>query len=120
MLMRSLTIKYITVFTLILLLSACQQRADNKKEAVAPAAKDKMYVAVKTFQTSNGWGYAIYADGKLYIQQAFIPGIPGTHGFASEIDAQRTGNLVLNKMRQQQRFPVVTRQELQALGVALP
>jgi hypothetical protein len=118
--MRSLMIKYITVFSLLLLLSACQQQADNKKEAVAPAAKDKMYVAVKTFQTSNGWGYSIYADGKLYIQQAFIPGITGTHGFSSQTDAQKTGDLVLNKMKHQQRFPVVTRQELQALGVSLP
>src|SRR5438874_958379 len=116
--MRSLMIKYITVFSLLLLLSACQQQADNKKAAATPATRDKMYVAVKTFQTSNGWGYAIYADGKLYIQQAFIPGIPGTHGFASQTDAQKTGSLVLNKMRQQQRFPVVTRQDLQALGVA--
>lgn len=101
--------------------AACHQSAaDKRQNAVPPAAGNKMYVAVRTFKTGNGWGYSVYADGKLYIQQPFIPGIAGTHGFASKEDAQKAGKLILKKVSLQQRFPVVSKQELQNLGIALP
>ena len=114
---------YLVVLITIILLSvtACQEPVANKKETVAAdTGKDKIYVAVKTFETEAGWGYAIYTDNKLYIQQPFIPGVSGKHGFASQKDAQKAGGLVFRKMRQQQRFPVISRKELQEVGIMLP
>lgn len=118
--MRWQTTNYLLAVLFITFLSAaCQQPAADKK-SMPVTTKDKMYVEVKTFETTNGWGYEVYADGKLYIQQPFIPGIAGTHGFLSQQDALKAGNLILTKMRRQERFPVITKPELLALGIALP
>jgi len=35
----------------------------------------KVYLEMKTIQTSAGWGYEIYANDSLYIRQENIPAI---------------------------------------------
>ncbi len=77
---------------------------------------DKTYVEVKPFKGSNGWGYDIVNNDKIYIHQEFIPVIRGKKGFNTEQDARRTGSLVLEKIRNNE-VPALTLKDLKDLGI---
>jgi len=68
-------------------------------------------------KTTDGWGYKILVNHKLYINQEFIPAVPGRRSFPTEQQALLTGKLVMQKMHEGQRLPNITIQELQQLGV---
>ena len=65
----------------------------------------------------EGFGYNIIEDGKLKIQQATIPSIPGNKGFSSEEKARRTAEFVIYKMQNKIFPPSVDKKELDSLGV---
>jgi hypothetical protein len=67
-------------------------------------------------QTAAGWGYEIFVDKKLYIKQAYIPGIDGMHAFKSKEDAMKTGRVVLDKL-EHGKVPAITLNELKELKV---
>lgn len=72
---------------------------------------------VKTFHTSIGWGYDVYAHGSIYIHQEYIPAMEGRRGFVSEAQAQRAGELVVSKMKGK-GLPVVTKEEIAEIVTA--
>lgn len=76
----------------------------------------EVYCEVRPLKTSNGWGYEIYVDKKLYIKQEYIPAISGVHPFKSKDDAMKTGALVLDKLTHG-RVPALTIDELRNLKV---
>jgi hypothetical protein len=73
-------------------------------------------VKVTTCQVAGGWGYQISVDGKVYIDQPFIPVIPGRKAFPDKKSAFRTGNLVKQKLLHQQP-PTLTREDFEKLGL---
>ena len=79
-----------------------------------------MYVTVEPFKTATGWGYKIYTDKKLYIQQTYIPAIPGNHSFATREDAVKVGKLAVQKMAAYHKMPYISPQDLQQLYIQLP
>jgi len=75
-------------------------------------------IQVKTFQVDDkGWGYDIYMKNKLYIHQPHIPAVSGNNAFKNQADAEKTGNLVVNKIRNNIMPPSVTVKELDSLKV---
>ena len=72
---------------------------------------------IKTFETSVGWGYDIFVDGKKYIHQEQIPSVPGTKGFKSEEKARKAAEFIIYKIRNNIMPPSVTPEELDSLGV---
>ncbi|MEL7586291.1 MAG: DUF4907 domain-containing protein [Prolixibacteraceae bacterium] len=76
-------------------------------------------VRVATFKTENGYGFRIEGKEKVLINQPFIPGIEGVHAFKTADDAFKTGNLVLEKIRNK-RSPGITVEELDSLEVDYP
>jgi hypothetical protein len=68
-------------------------------------------IAVTPFQAGKGWGYKVSIEGKPFINQDIIPGLPGNLTFNSREDALRVGLKVAEKIKQRQ-IPAVTRQEL--------
>lgn len=78
--------------------------------------EDKVFVHVKTFQTSLGWGYDIFTGDKLYIHQDFVPAISGRHGFKSREEALATGKKVIEKISAGS-LPSLTVADLKELGV---
>lgn len=75
---------------------------------------------VQVFATQGGWGYSILNNGKPFIYQPTIPGQPGIVGFASEAEAQRVGERVVEKIEQDKALPTLTNDELRQLGVKIP
>ncbi|HMH31732.1 MAG TPA: DUF4907 domain-containing protein [Puia sp.] len=76
----------------------------------------EVFVEVKAIQTSQGWGYNILTDGRIYIHQEFIPAIPGKHAFRTEADALKVGKKVISKMALKQ-MPNITIEELREMGI---
>ena len=66
---------------------------------------------------SKGWGYDIYVDNKKMIHQPIIPAIPGNNAFRTEKDAQKTGQLAVEKMKKTGSLPTLSVTELDSLGV---
>jgi hypothetical protein len=75
---------------------------------------------VQVFATSGGWGYSILTNGKTVIYQPTIPGQPGMVGFASQEQARRVGERVVEKVQQAEAMPTLTNDELRQLGVQIP
>lgn len=109
-------IKLILIIGFPALLISCHATADKKNEAY----KEQMFVKVVPFQTDKGWGYNIFADDKLYIHQALIPGISGSYSFTSREDALQVGKLTVQKMAIRKAMPYISRSDLQQLHIHLP
>lgn len=75
---------------------------------------------VQVFKTADGWGYDILNNEKLVIHQPTIPGQSGIVGFTSQEQAQQVGNWVVEKMKQTQAMPTLTKEDLRQLGVKIP
>jgi hypothetical protein len=61
---------------------------------------------------SNTYGYRIYADGNLYIEQRSIPSLTGNMGFPDTASAARIARLVIQKIKQGESPPSITPNEL--------
>lgn len=73
-----------------------------------------------TFVTPAGWGYTILANGSPLIYQPTLPGRAGSNGFTTQEQAQRVGKWVIEKLRQGEKLPTLTDEELKKLGVTGP
>ena len=77
---------------------------------------DYVFVQVRAFQTTGGWGYEILTDGKTYIKQSVIPVIQGKHSFKTKEQAVMVGNKVVEKMEHKQ-VPVITIADLKEMKI---
>lgn len=66
---------------------------------------------------ANTWGFEIYVDGKRLIRQASIPSLPGNRGFATQDKAQKAAQLMVDKFRNGQMPPSLTKEEMQKANV---
>ena len=73
--------------------------------------------SLQTVKSSAGWGYQVYKNEQLFINQPHIPSIQGVKGFKSKEDAQKTGEFIIRKLTQGIMPPSVTEIELDSLGV---
>jgi hypothetical protein len=75
---------------------------------------------VQVFATPTGWGYDILNNGTQFIHQPTIPGQPGMVGFASQQQARRVGERVVEKLNGTKALPTLSNDELRQLGVKIP
>jgi hypothetical protein len=104
--MRTINIKIGIGIITVLFLSLMYCQVNNK-------------VDYRVIRVGNGWGYELYNDKKVIIHQEIIPVIEGNSPFLSRKDARKTGKLVLQKLYKG-RIPLITRQELDSLGIVHP
>ena len=120
--MKSILILLVAVFFIVRPLhaqSTLLPDTDSLKK-ISEAAKEanRRQMANATIQhfiikaDSNTYGYSIYIDGKLYIQQTTIPAIAGSRGFSSIDKAERTALLAIGKIKQGELPPTLTTEEL--------
>lgn len=72
-------------------------------------ASDPLYV--ETYRISGGWGYKILLDDRVYIDQPFVPGLPGKKPFPDRRSALQAGKMVRTRLAQG-RIPRLTREDL--------
>jgi Domain of unknown function (DUF4907) len=87
-------------------------KAGNLKRA---AKTQFRYFIIKA--EGNTYGYSIYADENLYIQQNTIPAVAGTRGFSDTASAAKTARLVIKKIKQGEMPPAITINDLKKIGV---
>jgi hypothetical protein len=71
-------------------------------------------VQSRVFKVMNGWGYDILVNDTIVIHQEFIPTRPNQEVFENKVQAEKTANLVLKKLRAGTP-PTLTQSELQKI-----
>lgn len=69
---------------------------------------------VETYQVDGGWGYRIHFGDRTTIDQPFIPLLPGKTAFPSRRSAEKTGELVRERL-EKGIVPVISFQDLREL-----
>jgi len=85
-------------------------RIANAKKA---AAMQFQYFIIKA--ANETYGYSVFADGNLYIQQTTVPAIKGNIGFADTASAGKIARLVIEKIKNGEMPPTVTIGEMKKL-----
>ncbi|MFZ5971531.1 MAG: DUF4907 domain-containing protein [Bacteroidota bacterium] len=83
-----------------------------------PEDSTSKYTVKITESAYGGWGYQIFEDEKLLIDQVNIPAVAGNKGFISRVQAESVGRLVVQKLSSMpQDLPSVTIAELDSLKI---
>lgn len=121
----------VILFFFIQTLFSCSTTTEKPKpdpEETTPNTSFNQYekseLTVKVFKIdsvevngSRGWGYDILVDGNIYIHQPNVPAVMGNNGFSSEEKAKKTGDFIIQKIRNNIIPPAVTPEELDSLDV---
>lgn len=91
-------------------------KSKNKVATESPV-NDSRY-SVFTFVQPEGWGYNISENGKQFINQQTIPGVPGNQGFKTSEEALKVAELVRSKLERGTFPPTISEEELQKLGIS--
>lgn len=75
-------------------------------------------MTVTTFQVNGGYGYSIKHQGRILIKQENIPAIAKVQAFCTQEDAEKTGELVKDKILNH-LSPSLSLEELKKLEVNL-
>lgn len=93
-----------------------QELAKMKAANIKKAAKTQFqYFIIRA--DSARYGYSIYADGNLYIQQTTIPALPGNRGFADTAAAGRTARFAIRKIKAGEIPPTISVADLKKLKI---
>lgn len=92
--------------------------AKQKKETAAMMAKAKLESMVIKAD-SGRFGYYVFVDGQLTIEQKTIPGVPGNKGFANETDAKKVAELVIQKLKEGETPPNISGEDLKRLKITI-
>ncbi len=66
----------------------------------------------------NGtYGYDIFSNGRLFVHQTHLPGVPGKEGCKTRVEAEKLAAFVIDKIRKGQMPPSVSPQDMKALGI---
>ncbi|NEU10122.1 DUF4907 domain-containing protein [Flavihumibacter sp. R14] len=63
------------------------------------------------------FGYQILNKNQVFIDQPFVPGLPGRTGFKTEVRASTMARLVISKIQQGEIPPTVSIEEMKKLKV---
>lgn len=92
------------IFTLFLVIAVV---------VIALAGRGHFY-EVDLFKSSQGWGYDILKNNKIYIHQPYMPAVEGQVPFSNKHAARKTGKLVVKKIRNH-KSPAITKEEIKAI-----
>lgn len=81
--------------------------------------KRATHYSTEVFSVSNGWGYEILVDDSVFIHQESIPVYGNGKPFPEKEQAQQAANIVLKKLKNNDRLPTLTRFELQNICPSL-
>ena len=71
---------------------------------------------IETYRVPGGWAYKILLDDRVYIDQPFIPGLPGKKPFPDQKSALQAAKIVKTKMIQG-NIPHFSREDMNKLDM---
>ena len=97
-------------------ISAVDVAGTAVKQQTNPSADAEL--AIKIIPGANNtFGYDILLNGRPFVHQPNIPGLPGNEGFTTRERAQKVAELVVKKIRNNGMPPTVTIEDLNSMGV---
>ncbi len=93
---------------------------DTSTTAQFPAASEHANAVLTSaiIDAPNGtFGYNVYSDGQMLLNQTNIPGQPGIEGCKTKADAEKLAAFVIEKIKNGQMPPTVETDELKTLGI---
>jgi hypothetical protein len=130
---------FLSLFIPVLLMVSCSEKQPEQNSVAAadsfgpppppdipppPPVPNGFAVQAKTYEVvsddgkSAGWGYDLFVGDKRVIHQDIIPALSGNNHFRSQADAQKTGDLAAQKMKQSGSLPTITIHDLDSLKIA--
>jgi hypothetical protein len=82
-----------------------------------PVPKNYSYKLVE--KENKSWGYQIFRDEKLILDQPHIPGISGKKGFINSTEAAVVAKKVISKMKKGIFPPTITEEDLQKMKITI-
>ena len=67
--------------------------------------------------SEGNWGYQLFQNETMVINQTSIPAVQGTLGFETKEKADKTARFVLEKIKRGEIPPTISQEELKELGV---
>ncbi len=92
------TKKFIAPLLIVIALGAILVLNKNYYKSKKASPKNNEAVELVVNRTVDGWGYQILKQGAVYIDQEYIPAIPGKKAFTSKEDAKKVGEIVKKKV----------------------
>ena len=92
------------------------KEAAFKKIRKLSVANEKQYFG-ESYPLENGWGYRIYKDQIIIIEQKHIPAINKIVCFSNREQAQQVAELVIEKIKKGVFPPAITIAELDSLKI---
>jgi len=92
-----------------------QMEAEKQKIASSMAGRELTYFIIKV--PDEKFGYSIFIDGQMYIEQKSMPAVQGNNGFATKEDAEKVAKWVIEKIKQGEMPPTATVEDLKNLDV---
>ncbi len=131
-----------TVFAALLLVASCSEKPDkvvdlrdstptkevtnddnasnaptSQKEDNSAASKKTAWTYKVNLISEGNWGYQLFDNGTMVINQTSIPAVQGTLGFETREKAEKVASFVLDKVNRGEFPPTVSREELESLNV---
>ncbi len=91
-------------------------KAQQKNLLAKQYAKKELTMLVTT-QGKGQYGYYIFCDGNLMIDQKSIPAVAGNNGFKTIKEASIIAKLAIKKIKQGEELPTITIEELKTLKI---
>ena len=104
-----------TILLLVLVLRSSAQSATPLPSAAEHSGAALNY---RIIDAPNGtFGYDILSNGRLFVHQTNVPGMPGIEGCRTREQAEQLAQFVIGKVQKGEMPPTVTVEELKALNI---
>ncbi len=70
-----------------------------------------------TNSSNHQFGYYIFCNGQMLIDQKTIPAIPGNNGFVTKDEAKAVATLAIKKIKQGEMPPTISVTELKKMKI---
>ncbi len=81
--------------------------------------KQNVDYRISTFKVLNNWGFKIFKNNKLLINQTTIPAISGNKSFKTKKEAKSVAKLMVEKLKKGIMPPSITEKELDSLKIKI-
>ncbi len=105
------------LFCVLTILTSCQQNSANNSTQEAKEFKTEpgIFYSNVFINTDSSFGYNIYQDSLLLIQQKTIPAISGNTGFGDSASAARIAAFAIHKLQSGTFPPTIQIHEIDSL-----